>query len=191
MSEAFIPVDPTPTDWRRPAMQQRIRRRYAAERRFRLLGLGAVLLSAGFLAFLLVTMVGTALGGFTPDRGPARRRLRRAVAVPRSGALQGSAREQALAEADFEARRCGARPTRNMAPARRRLFSKARWLRVRDAVADDPALLTRHATSVAARRDRRSTWPPRATATRGRRARSRAALADAGRRPHRPQLGPS
>ena len=60
-----IPVDPTPTDWDGQAMQPRIRRRYAAERRFRLLGLGAILLSAGFLAFLLVTMVGNGLRGFT------------------------------------------------------------------------------------------------------------------------------
>jgi phosphate transport system permease protein len=45
-----------PTDWNGTAMQRRIRRRYAAERRFRLIGLAAVLLSAGFLAFLLVTI---------------------------------------------------------------------------------------------------------------------------------------
>ncbi len=35
-----------PTDWKTDAMQRRIRRRYAAERRFRLLGLLAVLASA-------------------------------------------------------------------------------------------------------------------------------------------------
>ncbi len=40
-----------PTDWKGDAMRKRIARRYAAERRFRLLGMGAVLLSAGFLAF--------------------------------------------------------------------------------------------------------------------------------------------
>ena len=49
-----------PTDWTTGAMQRRIRRRYAAERRFRLLGLAAVLLSAGFLAFLLATMLAKA-----------------------------------------------------------------------------------------------------------------------------------
>ena len=46
-------------------MQRRIRKRYAAERRFRLVGLGAVLLSAGFLAFLLITMMANGLRGFT------------------------------------------------------------------------------------------------------------------------------
>ncbi|MBL8651383.1 MAG: phosphate ABC transporter permease PstA [Sphingopyxis sp.] len=46
-------------------MQARIARRYGAERRFRLFGLGAVLLSGLFLAFLLFTMIGNGLRGFT------------------------------------------------------------------------------------------------------------------------------
>jgi phosphate transport system permease protein len=41
-----------------------LKRRYAAERRFRLLGLVAVLFSALVLAFLLVTMTSNAVGGF-------------------------------------------------------------------------------------------------------------------------------
>ena len=61
--------DPTirrqPTDWQGEAMQKRIKRRYAAERRFKALGLGAIILSAGFLAFLLFVMVGNGLRGFT------------------------------------------------------------------------------------------------------------------------------
>jgi phosphate transport system permease protein len=54
-----------PTDWAGAAMQRRIRRRYAAERRFRLMGLFAVLLSAGFLAFLLVTIGIKGIPGLT------------------------------------------------------------------------------------------------------------------------------
>ena len=42
----------------------RIRRRYAAERRFKALGLAAVLFSGLVLAFLLVTMTANAMGGF-------------------------------------------------------------------------------------------------------------------------------
>ena len=42
----------------------RLKARYAAERRFRLLGLVAVLFSALVLAFLLVTMTANAIGGF-------------------------------------------------------------------------------------------------------------------------------
>ncbi|PAL25208.1 phosphate ABC transporter permease PstA [Sphingopyxis sp. GW247-27LB] len=54
-----------PTDWTAPAMQKRIAARYAAERRFKALGLGAVLLSGLFLAFLLTVMVGNGARGFT------------------------------------------------------------------------------------------------------------------------------
>ena len=57
--------DRAPTDWNGGAMQRRIRRRYAAERRFRLLGLAAVLLSAGFLVFLLTTIAIPGIPGFS------------------------------------------------------------------------------------------------------------------------------
>ena len=53
-----------PTNWRSSRMSGRIRRRYAAERRFRWIGLGAILLSAGFLALLLISMVTRGAGGF-------------------------------------------------------------------------------------------------------------------------------
>ena len=46
-----------------PAFARRLARRHAAERTFRLLGLGAVVLSLGFLALLLVVMVHNGLGG--------------------------------------------------------------------------------------------------------------------------------
>lgn len=52
------------TDWMGDAMQKRIARRYAAERRFKLMGLAAVALSSLFLAFLLVVMVGNGAKGF-------------------------------------------------------------------------------------------------------------------------------
>lgn len=57
-----------PTDWNSGVMQRRIKDRYASERRFKLLGMAAVLLSAGFLAFLLITMASNGLGGFTQTR---------------------------------------------------------------------------------------------------------------------------
>src|ERR1041384_27388 len=74
MSDSFVAAAPVsgaepapraPTDWKTDVMQTRIRKRYAAERRFRLLGLGAVSLSVAFLAFLLITMMGNGLRGFT------------------------------------------------------------------------------------------------------------------------------
>ena len=57
--------DTAPTDWKGAVMQKRIAGRYAAERRFKLMGLGAVLLSGAFLAFLLFVMVGNGARGFT------------------------------------------------------------------------------------------------------------------------------
>ena len=59
------PARTSPTDWKGNMMQTRIARRYAAERRFRRIGLAAVTLSGLFLAFLLITMVGNGLRGFT------------------------------------------------------------------------------------------------------------------------------
>lgn len=49
---------------RMPAFEARLKKRYAAERRFKALGLGAILLSLAVLLFLLVTMTINGFGGF-------------------------------------------------------------------------------------------------------------------------------
>ena len=49
---------------RTPAFEARLKKRYAAERRFRLAGLGAILFSIAVLVFLLVTMTINGIGGF-------------------------------------------------------------------------------------------------------------------------------
>ena len=46
------------------AFERRLKKRYAAERRFKFLGLGAILFSIVVLAFLLVTMTMNGVGGF-------------------------------------------------------------------------------------------------------------------------------
>ena len=51
--------------WSSEAMTRRVKRRYAAERRFKALGLAAVVVSLAFLAFLLVTMTVRGAGGFS------------------------------------------------------------------------------------------------------------------------------
>ena len=153
MSDAFATVDPTPTDWNGPAMQARIRRRYGAERRFRLLGLVAILISAGFLAFLLVTMMGNGARGFTQTE------LRLDMDFPRSelfldpAALSGFGAEQALANADFEGAVAAAAEAQYGAGGAA-LFSNGARLRLRDAVRDDPSILSGQATL----------WLPAATA---------------------------
>ena len=53
------PVHP----WQSEAATKRLAQRYAAERRFNALGFAAILLSLGFLAFLMVSMLTKGLGG--------------------------------------------------------------------------------------------------------------------------------
>lgn len=57
MSEDLAPT-------RTPAFEARLKKRYAAERRFRALGLGAILFSLGTLALLLGTMTINGVAGF-------------------------------------------------------------------------------------------------------------------------------
>nr|WP_295671362.1 phosphate ABC transporter permease PstA [Sphingomonas sp.] len=129
-----------PTDWRTQAMQARIRKRYVAERRFRVLGLAAVVMSAGFLAFLLFTMLINGLGGFTQTE------LKLRIDFPRAGLtldparLKGPGADFALAAAGIE----GATDTAANAQFGKdgfKLLSDGAWLRVRAAVKADPALL--------------------------------------------------
>jgi phosphate transport system permease protein len=49
---------------RTPAFEARLKKRYAAERRFKAAGLGAILFSVAVLVFLLVTMTINGIGGF-------------------------------------------------------------------------------------------------------------------------------
>jgi len=135
----------TPTQWRADAMSRRLRGRYAAERRFKALGLGAILLSGGFLVFLLVTMIANGARGFT----------RTEVAIPfdfpalalgiTPSQLQGRDAQAALRSVDLE---------RTTARAAQAAFgrsgplalSESGWLIVRDALVDDPTILTRRET---------------------------------------------
>ena len=56
--------DATVLPTRTPAFEARLKKRYAAERRFKALGLSAILFSVAVLAFLLVTMSFNGIGGF-------------------------------------------------------------------------------------------------------------------------------
>lgn len=49
---------------RTPAFEERLKKRYAAERRFKALGLGAILFSLAVLVYLLGTMMLNGIGGF-------------------------------------------------------------------------------------------------------------------------------
>jgi phosphate transport system permease protein len=139
---AAAPVRRAPTDWNADAMQQRIRRRYSAERRFRWIGLGAILLSAAFLAFLLISMLGNGIRGFTQTE------VRLDIDFPKSqlfldpATLKGFGAEAALAGADIDS------VVRTAATARygaagAEVLSESAWLRVRSAIRENPEILTR------------------------------------------------
>lgn len=133
-----------PTDWRAPAMQRRLRQRYAAERRFRALGLAAILASAAFLAFLLVSMIARGAGGFVETRVALPLDLSRVVVEPTR--IAGPGADLALAGAGLENavdRSADAAFAQSGGAA---ILSDGAWLRVRDAVKRDPALLGRRAT---------------------------------------------
>ncbi|WP_374296389.1 phosphate ABC transporter permease PstA [Sphingomonas sp.] len=129
-----------PTDWTTPAMRRRIRRRYAAERRFRWLGLGAVALSAMFLAFLLFTMVAQGARGFTETRVTVPIDLAAAHLPVTPSQLRGRGADLALAGAGLQdvVERS---PTRVFGRDGEALLSPGAWMVVRDAIKADPALL--------------------------------------------------
>jgi phosphate transport system permease protein len=53
------------SSWQTPEAVARLKKRYTAERRFKTLGLAAILISLGFLAFLLVTMMANGVTGIS------------------------------------------------------------------------------------------------------------------------------
>ncbi|WP_120717884.1 phosphate ABC transporter permease PstA [Tsuneonella amylolytica] len=63
MSDA-APLPPSRTPTRTPAFEARLKKRYRAEKRFKWLGLGAILVSVAVLLFLLTTMVVNGASGF-------------------------------------------------------------------------------------------------------------------------------
>jgi phosphate transport system permease protein len=105
-------MNSAPTDRLDAGMRGRIRRRYRSERRFRLIGLAAVALSIGFLAFLLFAMAAKGFGGFVETR------VKLAVDL--------------ADRADVESTVAAAAEER-YGPGGPALLSEAAWLRVRDA----------------------------------------------------------
>ncbi len=126
-----------PTTWDSPAMQARIRLRYRKERAFRALGMVALTFAAGFLLFLLVTIVA---GGWNSFRQTQ-------VLVPVTidatvlGVTEAQARAnpEALVRANFLGVTAASaeRAFGNQAA----IVSEGAWLAVRKAVEDDPSLI--------------------------------------------------
>ncbi|TPG12097.1 phosphate ABC transporter permease PstA [Sphingomonas oligophenolica] len=150
MNSALVPEAPTgnsepdqrrPTDWTTGASRRRTRRRYAAERRFRLMGLAAVWLSVGFLAFLLMSMLWQGASGFVETRITLPIALQLDI-TPDRVVVRGA--DLALAGAGIEGA-VDAAATAAYGAGGAELLSDGAWLHVRDAVEADPTLLNRRA----------------------------------------------
>ncbi|MGK6356562.1 phosphate ABC transporter permease PstA [Sphingomonas sp. DT-207] len=139
------PLDRTPTDWKAAAMQRRIRKRYRRERVFRLVGLGAVVLSAAFLAFLIITMMASGARGFMRTEVALPLDLPAAGVEVKREQLSTRGADLALAGAGLE-NAVGAAATQAFGESGEEVISDKAWLTVREAIKDDPDLLTRPAT---------------------------------------------
>src|SRR5687768_11991510 len=137
--------DRAPTDWSDRSMERRLRRRYAAERRFRLIGLGAILLSAGFLALLLFTMVANGARGFTRTEVRLDIDFARSALFLDPATLRSADARAALAGADIQGVVQKAAEAQYGAQGAR-LLSDTAWLKVVGSIEDDPSILTRKAT---------------------------------------------
>ncbi|HYG48294.1 MAG TPA: phosphate ABC transporter permease PstA [Allosphingosinicella sp.] len=126
-------------------MEQRLKRRYAAERRFRLIGLGAILLSAGFLALLLFTMVSNGARGFTRTEVRLDIDFAKSAIFLDPAALRSANARAALAAADIQGAVQKAAEAQYGAQGAR-LLSDTAWLKVQGSIEDDPSILTRTAT---------------------------------------------
>ena len=135
-----------PTDWRSDAMQRRIRRRYTSERNFKLLGMLAILLSAGFLAFLVITMAWNGARGFTRSNVELPFDFPK-LAIPLSpAALTGGGD----VNSQFGAADLPGAVTRAaqaaFGPNGAATVSDSGWLTLRAAIKNDPSILSRKVT---------------------------------------------
>jgi len=142
MNDAVAITVPRKTDWQGAAMQKRIARRYAAEQRFRLLGLGAILLSSAFLAFLLIVMLSNGLKGFMTTEVALTVDFPAATGGVQPEALQGARQRATLANIDVRGI-FDAAAGQQYGDASGRYFSANAWVALRAALVDDPAIVTR------------------------------------------------
>ena len=125
-------------------MRDRVRRRYAAERRFRLLGLAAVGLSVLFLVFLLGSMGAKGLSGFTRTEAVVTLDLPRAGLLLNASALTGPDVGARLASAGLDQVIADAATATYGKPGED-LFGEAAATALGTQLRDDPSLLTRRA----------------------------------------------
>jgi phosphate transport system permease protein len=135
-----------PTNWQSPDMAKRIKRRYAAERRFKAMGAVAILISVAFLAFLLLTMASNGARGFMRTDVKLPIDFAASAIMIDPAVFKGSPEQvdQALADADLEGPVATA-AEQAFGPEGASLIAESAWIVVRDAIKDDPSLLSRKA----------------------------------------------
>jgi phosphate transport system permease protein len=135
-----------PTNWQSSDMVKRIKRRYAAERRFKAMGAVAILISVAFLAFLLLTMANNGARGFMRTDVKLPIDFAASAIMIDPAVFKGSPEQvdQALADADLEGPVATA-AEQAFGPEGASLIAESAWIVVRDAIKDDPSLLSRKA----------------------------------------------
>ncbi len=130
----------TKTDWKSDAMRKRIKKRYAAETRFRFLGLAAIIISCAFLVFLLAVMIGNGAKGFE----------RTEVALPVDlAAISGNAKPEDFtgeagdaALASLELRQAVETAIIDEYGEKgRKIFGRSVWTEVRSAIMSNPDII--------------------------------------------------
>lgn len=126
-------------------MQARVRKRYAAERRFRMAGLFAVAVSMLFLVFLLGTMATKGLGGFTRYEASLQLNLPASDLFLDPAALKGPAAQQTIASSDVEGAVINS-ATAQYGEAGKTLFGPAAGRELGRLLLEDPSLLEQRRT---------------------------------------------
>ena len=130
-----------PSRWTDGSMHARVRKRYNAERRFRLAGLAAVGLSVLFLAVLLITMASKGLGGFTHYEASLPIDFARSDVMLDPASIKGPDAEQVVAGADLEGAIVQAASAAYGADAAE-MFGSAAVRSLGRKIVDDPSILS-------------------------------------------------
>ena len=131
--------------WTDSRMVAHVRRRNAAERRFRMLGFFAVGLSVLFLVFLLVTMAWRGLGGFTQTEAALTIDFPRSDLMLDPAALRGAQAREALGGAGLDGVLSTA-ATQQFGAAADELFSDGAVRALGNQLIEAPDMLSRRAT---------------------------------------------
>src|SRR5690349_17015943 len=130
---------------RTPAFEARLRKRYRAEKRFKALGLTAILCSVAVLLFLLGTMLMNGAGGFQRAELEVPIDFTQAgMSVDTSGMSQGEALQRLQAQGLPDLVQFAA--SKHLGDAGAAGLSPEAWREVGQAIVADPSLLSRQQT---------------------------------------------